>query len=109
MHFLGQASWQAPQSTQADSLITLFLSSSCVMQPIIHTLWQVPQPTQSDLLIFLAMIFSLNSKNYNVCLQELTVISNTRVRNEYLSFICSKCFPSLKNLAVPSSENPVPI
>jgi hypothetical protein len=109
MHFLGQASWHAPQSTQADSLITLFCSPSCVIQPIIHTLWQVPQPTQSDLLILLGIIFSLNCKNYNVCLQESTVISNALVKNEYFSFIFSKCSPVFKNLAVPSSKNPVPI
>ena len=47
MHFLGQASWHAPQSTQADGFIIRFL---------ISTLSQVPQPIQIDLSIILGIL-----------------------------------------------------
>lgn len=108
MHFLGQANWQAPQSTQADSLIIFFLSFSSVIHPIMHTRAQVPQPTQSNLLILLGIISSVHLKNYNVCLQEVTVTSNVLVRNGHFSFIILKLSPSFRNLAVPSIKNPVP-
>lgn len=55
MHFLGHASWHAPQSTQADGSIILFLSSKCVIHPTIHTLSQVPQATHIDLSIILGI------------------------------------------------------
>ena len=55
MHFLGQASWHAPQSTQANGFIILFLFSNCVIHPTIHTLSQVPQATHIDSLIILAI------------------------------------------------------
>lgn len=60
MHFLGQAYWQAPQSTHTEPLINLFPSFSFIIHPTIHTLWQVPQPTQSNLLIFLGIVLPLN-------------------------------------------------
>jgi hypothetical protein len=55
---MGQANWQAPQSTQADSLIDRLSSSPTVIHPIMHTLWQVPQPTQFDLLTILGIVIS---------------------------------------------------
>lgn len=105
MHFLGQASWHAPQSTQAEEFIILFLSSNCVIHPTLHTLSHVPQAIHSDLLIILGILTFL----YKVCLQDATVTSNTLVKKGNLSLIILKFSPSFKNLAVPSSKNPVPI
>lgn len=105
MQFLGQESSHAPQSTQADEFIILFLSSNCAIHPTIHTLSQVPQATQLNLSIILGIVYSL----YKVCLQELTVTSNTLVKKGNLSLIILNLSPSFKNLAVPSSKNPVPI
>lgn len=56
MQFLGQASWHAPQSTQADGFIIRFLFSKCVIHPTIHTLSQVPQPMHINISIILGIL-----------------------------------------------------
>jgi hypothetical protein len=55
MHFLGQASWHAPQSTQADGFIILFLFSNCDIHPTLHTLSQFPQDIHLNLSITLGI------------------------------------------------------
>lgn len=47
--------------------------------------------------------------DYNVCLHDSTVTSNTLVRKGHFLNILSYKSPSFKNLPVPSNKNPVPI
>lgn len=46
--------------------------------------------------------------NYSICLADVMVISMTRVRKEYFSFIMSYQQPDSRKAAVPSTTKPVP-